>query len=714
MINAILVDATDLPLWATCLDAQATLPQLLRRLVLAGEVRVEHIDFRAGEGVQLEGWDGLVEAGSGSAFVPDGVSGWEMGTNRAVKNKADGDYAKRLADPLGLEPDRTTFIFVTPRRWRNKAAWAMAKRREGRWKDVRAYDADDMATWLEQMPAVHIWFSKLVGKHPAGAQDLSWYWAAWAGATQPRLSPELVIAGRQSAVDEIQQWLGGQPSALGVQGAVRDEAVAFLAAVLQQMPEQEREPLLARCVVVEDTAIWQHLATSRTPLILVPTFADRVMVSQAVTAGHHVFIPLDRSEPALGKAVQLPRIGRDAARAALEEMGIARDPAEELATLARRSLAALRRKRASTPAVLTPLWAEPQAARALLPALLAGRWRDDHSVDREVITRLATRDYRDYNEVSETLLRWANAADPPVRRVGDTWMVVSSEDAWSLLAPALTRDDLERFEAVVLDILGAVDPRYELPLGERWAAAIYGRTLSHSSDLREGLAEALALMGASSDLYPLADVRTGQAWAMRTVRRLFQNAQDWSQWASLAGHLPLLAEAAPDEFLAAVERGLTGEPPMLVNLFTDGENHLLESSPHTGLLWALELLAWSPEYLGHTAMLLAKLARLDPGGTLNNLPMRSLQLIFLCWRPGTSATLEQRLRVLDSLRQREPQVAWSLLVSLLPGRIRTAFNTAEPRWRPWLPDERPTTMTYGELFRVTQELSQRLITRRRH
>jgi hypothetical protein len=176
MINATLVDATDLPLWATRLDAQATLPQLLRRLVLAGEARVEHIDFRAGEGVQLEGWDGLVEAGSGSAFVPDGVSGWEMGTNRAVKNKADGDYAKRLADPLGLDLDRTTFIFVTPRRWRNKAAWAMAKRREGRWKDVRAYDADDLATWLEQTPAVHIWFSKLVGKHPAGAQDLSWYW----------------------------------------------------------------------------------------------------------------------------------------------------------------------------------------------------------------------------------------------------------------------------------------------------------------------------------------------------------------------------------------------------------------------------------------------------------------------------------------------------------------------------------------------------------
>jgi hypothetical protein len=248
MINATLVDATDLPLWATRRDAQATLPQLLRRLVLAAEARVECIGFRAGEGVQLEGWDGLVEAGPGSAFVPDGVSGWEMGTNRAVKDKADDDYATRSADTLGLDPGRTTFVFVTPRRWRNKAAWAMGKQREGRWKDVRAYDADDLATWLEQTPAVHIWFSMVVGKRPAGVQDLSWYWAGWAGATQPRLSPELVIAGRKSAVDEIQQWLGGQPSALGVQGATRDETVAFLAAVLQQIPEQERERLLARCV----------------------------------------------------------------------------------------------------------------------------------------------------------------------------------------------------------------------------------------------------------------------------------------------------------------------------------------------------------------------------------------------------------------------------------------------------------------------------------
>jgi hypothetical protein len=38
--------------------------------------------FRAGEGVQLSGWDGLVSVKTENAFVPDGASGWEMGVQR--------------------------------------------------------------------------------------------------------------------------------------------------------------------------------------------------------------------------------------------------------------------------------------------------------------------------------------------------------------------------------------------------------------------------------------------------------------------------------------------------------------------------------------------------------------------------------------------------------------------------------------------------------
>ena len=707
MIHATLVTATDLNRWAaTRLDAQATLPQLVRRLVRESVVRVERLQFRAHEGVLFSGWDGIVQVEVGNAFVPDGTSGWEMGNNKGIKGKADDDYRTRSEDPLGLEPAHTTFVFVTPRRWRDKDKWVREKRQEKRWKDVRAYDADDLETWLEDTPAVHIWFSRVAGQRPAGVIDLSGYWEEWSGVTQPSLSPELVIAGRQDTVARIQRWLSSERSALEIQGETLDEAVAFFAAALHQMPEEEHEWLFARSLVVEDPTVWRQLTTVVTPLILIPTFVDHSMVPHAATAGHHVLIPLGRNEPALEGAVQIPRIRRETARKALEGIGLTGERAEALATLARRSLAALRRKLSSTPAVLTPMWAKPQTARALLSVMLAGRWNGHHPADREAIARLAGREYA---EVSEILLGWTHEADPPVRRVGDTWMVVSNEDAWSLLASYLTRDDLERFETVVLDVLGAVNPRYELPPGQRWAAALYGKTPSHSSHLCEGLADTLALMGASSELYPLGDSGTGQEWATRIVHRLFERTRDWPLWASLSGRLQSLAEAAPEEFLDAVEQGLAGEPSVLISLFTDAGHHLMESSPHTGLLWGLEVLAWSPEYLGRAALLLAKLARLDPGGKLANRPKESLQKIFLCWHHGTAATLEQRLRVLDTLRKREPQVAWSLLMNLLPNRIRTTSTTAEPQWRAWRPEDRPP-VAYGELFRAAKEIAERLLT----
>ena len=70
MTNVLFADATDLEQWADRRDAQAFLPQLVRRLILATVNRVTRIEFRAGEGVQFPGWDGLVVTDKGNPFVP--------------------------------------------------------------------------------------------------------------------------------------------------------------------------------------------------------------------------------------------------------------------------------------------------------------------------------------------------------------------------------------------------------------------------------------------------------------------------------------------------------------------------------------------------------------------------------------------------------------------------------------------------------------------
>ncbi len=55
-------------------------------------------------------------------------------------------------------------------------------------------NADDLETWLEFAPAVHAWISRLLGKDPGDT-----FWTVWRETTEPPLSTELIIAGR----DEI-------------------------------------------------------------------------------------------------------------------------------------------------------------------------------------------------------------------------------------------------------------------------------------------------------------------------------------------------------------------------------------------------------------------------------------------------------------------------------------------------------------------------------
>jgi hypothetical protein len=701
MRSATHADGTDLESWAGRLDSRSRLPELIRRLVFATteRERVLRIEFRAGEGMQLPGWDGILAIETGNPFVPDGLSGWELGTGEDPKRKATEDYEKRSEKPEEVTPAKSTFVFVTPRRWAGKRDWAETRLSEGIWGGVRAYDADDLAAWLQLAPAVHLWLSILIGKHPDGAVDIESFWADWSATTSPPTPDGLVLAGRRGAVQEILDWIKGSTGLpLTVRAESRDEALAVFAAALQTLPAGEREPILSRTVVVRDDSGWNHLTASAEPgpLILALAFDSSEAVARATRSGHRVVIPIGKAAGASPNSPILPRLDRGEAALALRAIGLTEERASDLALLARASLTSFRRKLALSPEMQRPRWASPSEGRSLLSPMLAGSWNDSQPGDREALASLAS---RSYEELSETLMRWVNEDDPPVRRVAQTWSIASIEDAWTLLARYLTSDDLRRFGEAVIEVLGDPDPRFEMPANERLMAAIRGKVPKHSDLLRKGLANTLAVMGAKDA--PLTDGTTGGGHAARIVRGLLKRANgDWRVWATLSTALPRLAEAAPDTFLAAVEAGTAGVPPVLAQV--------LSEDVQAGLLWALERLAWSPEHLGRAALLLAKLARIDPGGGLSNRPQSTLREIFLLWHPQTAANLEQRLRVIDLIREREPKAAWHLLRQLLPESHGVAHPTAKPRLREWAPDG-PPRVTIAEHFDAIRETVARMI-----
>ncbi|MGI4872688.1 MAG: hypothetical protein ACRYFX_16125 [Janthinobacterium lividum] len=696
------VKALDIKRWAAEPSAPYHLPELIRRLIFATVPTLQHIDFPVGASVNSGGWDGITTAGIGTTYVPAGVTGWELGKTPGVKGKADKDYDERVGDSRGLNPADTTFTFITPQTWTANKKWRTNKLTDKHWKDVRALNADDLEGWLSQAPAVQVWFGKLLGKRPAGLIDLETYWLDWTESTAPPTPSQLVLAGRNSTVATVQDWLKSTTSTLTLQGDSREEALAVFAASLMQLPPEERDIYLAKTLVVTTLEAWRQIIDIGTPLLLIPLFDERDEIASAVRRKHRVFIPSSLLDTVSPGTEPMPRIAREVAERALQGQGFA--DSYNLAWVARNSFGSFRRRVALSPSTQRPDWAKPDKAFELIPVLLLGAWDENEEKDREAVALLAQLPYA---QVQQALLRWANEANPPVRLTGATWYVNDKLDAWSLLHRFITRDYLNRFQELINSILGTSLQRYSLPDDQQHRVDLLGKRSPYSGVLREGLADTLALIGSSDTQSLVAANTTAGAFADLTVTLLLREAiANPSVLISISNVLPALAEAAPDAFLREIDAGLTGENPAVMKLFEETPGFFHATSHHAGLLWALEVLAWKKEYLGYVVSMLTKLEQLDPGGSTTNRPRNTLREIFLFWHPSTAAPLQQRVDLLTQLITQTPEVGGPLLLRLLPQHRDIGNSSAKPRWRDW-----PTSSvaSYNDVAQGADEVGRLLI-----
>ncbi len=713
MASLTLADARDLERWASSRRAQEQLPILVRRLIHATTTTSSHIGFPAGDAVQQGGYDGVVRIGEAHFIVPDGVSIWEFGVSGNPKGKADDDYEKRKAKQVDsdvgpIDPATTTFVFVTPRRWNAKTKWLNARRAEGFWRDIQVLDADDIEAWLEQAPSVHVWLSTLLGRRPHGADDLEAIWMDWSESTSPPLSPALMFAGRESTRDAILEWFTSSSAELtiGVESESPEETVSLVAAALLSLTEDERAAVVARSVVVRDADALIQVAAGDESLRIVTTFSPGDLAQRATRRGHRVLIPRSPGEGVTG-TVKVPRLHRDAAERELKAMGLPQDRSRELSGLARRSLLALRRRLAKSAAVVRPPWASPTVGPDLLSMFFLGAVNEDVPGDVEALALFSGESADGY---LARLAQLAAEIDPPVRRVGSVWYLISKEDAWESLSGFITRHVLERFLTLAVGVLGSPDPAFELPPEQRWAAGIYGKKRPYSGLLIRGIADTLALLGARGAGKSVGTGVSAADYATRVVRGLFEQAgRDWKRWASLAPIFPQLIEAAPHATLSAIETGLSGpEPCPVIGLFGHDVDGFFSSSPHTCLLWSLEVAAWSQDHLGRSALILGELAQRDPGGQLSNRPGETLRSIFIPWAPSTAAPVDARLDVIDLLRRRKPEAAWALMAAILPKAHDHSTPTHRPDWREWAPESK-ASVTYRMLVEHAGEIVRRML-----
>ena len=679
-----LVGASQLTQWPAtrARDAQDRFPELIRRL-LVETPGISSISVRSGDGVASTGYDGLAEAAT-TAFLPQGHLAFEFGVSKNPRQKATADYNARAAEG----PSDKTFVFITPRRWGGKEAWAQAHRRKGIFADVRVLDADDLEGWLNASPAAHYWISEHLGLRPRDVQTLGDWWGRFSSSTSPALPETLFIAGRRTQSEQLLGRLAGAPTLTVIESEWRQDCLAFVYASTTSDGSAHPSTGGVPIVVVSAGEVWDRILEQPGRATLIPLF-DGAGVGPALDRGHHVISVVDRAAASRRAVdIQLPRVDRPLASEAFQSVGVEFRAAERLAVLARRSLPGLARHISRNPGFQRPGWATGADASLLAPLILVGGWTTAGH-DIAAVERLAGQPWA---AIEDAAVRLSQTTDPVLRKVGRTWMFNSPEEAFLLLRESVSQRVIDRWRQEVQGVLMEPNPLLALAPDERFAAQLRTTEERFSTAMRRGFAQGLALMGAMGLGTRLDDGSTLADLAGLVVRDLLRAANSDASgrgWELIGPELPLIAEAAPDEFLQGVDDGLAGSEPVVLRLYQEDRQDSMSigpSSPHPQLLWAIETVTWSERHLLDGVRVLARLADLDPGGKLENRPKNSLAAVLCGWVRNTSASLDVRLQALDIVFSVSDEVGWKLVFDLWPSTHGWVMPPATPRirddWRP--------------------------------
>jgi len=336
---------------------------------------------------------------------------------------------------------------------------------------------------------------------------------------------------------------------------------------------------------------------------------------------------------------------------------------------------------------------QPYASKVAI-ANIIGSWNENSASDKVIISQLAREEYSDWIPKLRDVL---HQPESPISLKNGRWSVTDRKALWQVLGPRLFDENLDVFKQCVVAVLTERDPMFDLPPEDRYAASIHGKVLEHSQHLRKGLSESLALLGSYPEALTNCSLNKPETIAVLAVREILKNA-DWKLWGSLNNLLPLFAEAAPNEFLNIVESTLQQTPCPFDELFSQEGIGLTGGNYITGLLWALETLAWDEQFLVRVSAILGELASHDPGGNWTNRPSNSLTTIFLPWLPQTTASIEKRKVALQTIQKEVPEVAWKLLLSLLPNQQKASSGSYKPVWRKTIPEDWTKDVTKNEYW----------------
>ena len=340
-------------------------------------------------------------------------------------------------------------------------------------------------------------------------------------------------------------------------------------------------------------------------------------------------------------------------------------------------------------------WVQHPDAAHLALVVLIGAWQNESQYDRDVIEQLLGISYDKWLKKAQEILL---SSDSPLSLKNGVWKVVNRTELWDQLRVRIFDQNIDTFMPLALAVLKEPDPAFEMPAEERYMASIHGKVMKCSRVLRQGIAEGLAILGAQPNACSNCSQGKVEATCGWVINQLLTDANH-VLWGSLNELLPTLAEVDPDEFLDGVEKAMRMTPCPFNELFFQEGNGITGGNYLTGLLWALEGIAWDEKQLVPVCVVLGELASHDPGGQWANRPSNSLATILMPWFPQTLASADKRKVAVQAIFNKcSDIVAWNLLLQLLPGQNKISSRTHKPIWRKSIPDDWKDGVTIREYW----------------
>lgn len=669
-----LIKAIDLQHWADTKDSEHLMPELMRRLIHTSISDITRISFPNEDCVDLPGFDGILETTFQNPYVPVGKSVFEIGTNKGQKKKADHDYNNRTKEISDEEKADTHFVFVIARKWTRSREWETARKNEGKWKSVCVLTAVELEDWLSVCPTVAVWLAAKMGKikETTKLKSLEEYWNKWSTNSEGIvLDKGILLGGREDECKRLFDYVK-TPSEIFVQSSSCDESLAFVVATIMNSGDQG---LIDRSVVVLDDSSVQIMVEQYKNIVVITNSTNRDL-GYAIQQNRNniVYVSRPLEMPPYGINIELSAHDYHKFQQALEKSGYRDDEARTIARSCGRSVAILRHQLNFDAS--TPEWVKNDDIQKIIPLLLVGRWNESYKEEQRLISELCD---ADYGEVSMMVQRWLFIDSSPLYHKDNCWYVVSPYDMFLYIRSYITEGVFARFARVIKEALFDLDPNAMNHLNPELPIYTLGKR-KFTGLIREGLCHSLILMAI------LCDARQEQVDEI--VRGILKDT-DMQWWLTYTHEdvIPLLAEASPDAFLQYIENDLKKENSLMMKLFfpikKKGFFGVEWEVNYSNVLFALEMIAWMPEYMMRVCCILAQLSPIINESNYVNKPINSLMEIFRAWYPMTTVGTLERCRALHSLYRHYPDVTIDLCFKISENWRHQYGNlpTRVSRWR---------------------------------